>query len=267
MRVEIVTVGREILAGLTLNTNAHVLAQALTPLGLRPHRMTTVDDDLEEIAAAVREARHRGTRLLVTTGGLGPTEDDLTLAGIARALDLPLEPHPEALQMVKERYDALYHEGKVPEPGLTPERRKMALLPRGSVPLPNRVGTAPAVRLVHCGLVVFALPGVPREMQAFLDHEVLPWVRQHLAPKRQVRVLRVRTGLADESVIERRLRPLRRRFPQAYFKSKPELFDRRTNIPLEITLSAETEEELQTLKTRVLQALKEVFHDLEPLEG
>ncbi len=266
MRVEIVTVGREILAGLTLNTNAHTLAQALTPLGLRPQRMITVDDDLEEIATVLRESQKRGTRLMITTGGLGPTEDDLTLAGIARAFSLPLEAHPEALRMVEERYNALYREGKVSEPGLTPERRKMALLPRGAVPLANTVGTAPAIRLRHACLTLFALPGVPREMQAFLEQEVLPWVRNHLAPARAVQVLRVRTGLADESVIERRLKNLRRAFPDVYFKSRPDVFDRRTNIPLEITLSAATPQDLNALKQRVLKALQEVFHDLEPLE-
>jgi len=263
MRVEIVTVGREILAGLTLNTNAYTLAQALTPLGLRPQRMTTVDDDLEEIAQEIRASLARGTRLLVTTGGLGPTRDDLTLAAVAHALGLPLELHPEAAQRVKERYDQLFREGKVQEPGLTPERQKMAMLPRGSVPLPNRVGTAPAVRLEYGKTVLFCLPGVPREMQAFLEHDVLPWIREHLAPRRRYQVLRVLTGLADESVIERKIRPLRRQFPQVYFKSRPEVFDQRTNIPLELTLTAETDEDLKTLRDQLLQSLRRVFPNLE----
>ncbi len=261
MRVEILTVGREILAGLTLNTNAHTLAQALTPLGLQPQRMTTVDDDLEEIVDEVRASLRRGTRLLVTTGGLGPTRDDLTLGALARALNRPLELNPEAARMVRERYDQLYREGRVPEPGLTPEREKMARLPRGAVP--NRVGTAPAVRLEHQNTVIFALPGVPREMQAFLDHEVVPWVRRHLAPAQRYQVLRVYTGLADESVLERLLKPLRRRFPRVYFKSRPETFDRRTNIPLELTLTARDDQELQHLRHQVLQALREVLPQLE----
>ena len=89
--VELICIGNELLIGKTLNTNAHWLAKRITSLGLKVRRITTVEDSLEEISSAIKEALLRKPRFIITTGGLGPTFDDKTLEGIAKALNLELK--------------------------------------------------------------------------------------------------------------------------------------------------------------------------------
>ncbi|MGB9853532.1 MAG: molybdopterin-binding protein, partial [Candidatus Bathyarchaeales archaeon] len=145
VQIEIVCIGNELLIGKTLNTNAQWLAKRATSLGITVKRITVVGDEVEEIANAIREALQRKPRFLITTGGLGPTFDDKTLEGIAKALNRKLELNQKALQMVKEKYEAYAKAGKIEEVEMTPHRVKMAMLPEGAEPLQNPVGTAPGV--------------------------------------------------------------------------------------------------------------------------
>ena len=141
--VEILVIGNEVLQGDVLDTNSHWLCQKLTGLGTSVRRVCQVRDERDTIAACVRGFLERGADMLVTTGGLGPTTDDLTLEGIALALGRPLALHPRALEQVRATYTALAQEGIIASAELTPERRKMAQLPQGAEPLANTVGAAP----------------------------------------------------------------------------------------------------------------------------
>ncbi|MCK4474444.1 competence damage-inducible protein A, partial [Candidatus Bathyarchaeota archaeon] len=143
--MEIICVGNELLIGKTLNTNAHWLAKRITSLGSSVKRITVVGDEVNEIAKAVREALQRKPRFIITVGGLGPTFDDKTLEGVAEALKGELEVDEKALEMVKEKYETYFREGRMERAELTPPRVKMARLPKGAKPLPNPVGTAPGV--------------------------------------------------------------------------------------------------------------------------
>ena len=105
-QMEIVCVGNELLIGKTLNTNAHWLARRATSLGIMVKQITVVGDDVDEIAKVIREALKRKPRFIITTGGLGPTFDDKTLEGIAKALNLKLEVNEKALKMVRKKYEA-----------------------------------------------------------------------------------------------------------------------------------------------------------------
>src|SRR5512136_2428567 len=145
--MEIICVGNELLIGKTLNTNASWMAKRSTSLGVMVKRITVVGDDVEEIGVVVAEALKRKPQFVVTTGGLGPTFDDKTLEGIAKALKKDVEINDEALKMVREKYEALAKEGRIEKTELTPPRMKMARLPKGAKPLTNPVGTAPAVRV------------------------------------------------------------------------------------------------------------------------
>jgi molybdopterin-biosynthesis enzyme MoeA-like protein len=167
--LEIVAVGREIVAGRTTDTNSAWLAVRLPPLGGRVTRIVAVDDDPPAIAREIRHARTHGAVLVVTTGGLGPTFDDRTLAGVAAALGRPLREHPGALAAVARRYAELAGAGAVDDATLTAPRRKMASLPDGAEPVDNPVGTAPGSLVVTSSLVVLSLPGVPREMCAVFE--------------------------------------------------------------------------------------------------
>src|SRR2546429_4265517 len=128
-RTEIVAVGRELLTGRTVDTNSAWIAARLTDLGAFVARIVTVDDDPAAIAREIAGARERGVALVITTGGLGPTLDDRTPAGVAAALERgPLE-HPGPLAFVGRRYAQLAAANALADPALTPPRRKMACLP------------------------------------------------------------------------------------------------------------------------------------------
>ncbi|MFO7626327.1 MAG: nicotinamide-nucleotide amidohydrolase family protein, partial [Candidatus Fermentibacteraceae bacterium] len=154
-RAVLLAVGNELLSGRTRDANLHFLGGALNRWGLPLSEARVVRDDLDEIVSAVRELLLPGT-LLVITGGLGPTSDDITLEGMARALGLPLRVCPAAADLITGRYLSVGE--RVPEGAL-----KQALLPEGSIPVENPAGVAPGVVLHARGGVVFSLPGVPRE--------------------------------------------------------------------------------------------------------
>ena len=163
--VELVGVGNELLIGKIANTNAQWLAKMVTNLGGDVRRIVDIGDNLDEISGVMREALARSPTWLLVTGGLGPTFDDMTLEGIARALEVPLEIDEEARRMVKEKYEG--YEARTGEKiELTPARLKMATLPRGAKALKNPAGTAPSVMLHREATTIVALPGVPIEMQA-----------------------------------------------------------------------------------------------------
>lgn len=160
LRAVLLAVGNELLSGRTRDVNLHFLGGVLNRWGLPLTEARVVRDDLSEIASAVRELLHPGT-LLVTTGGLGPTSDDITLEGIALALGVPLRSCPAATELIIGRYRSVGE--KVPEGAL-----KQAVLPEGSVPVRNPAGVAPGVVLSARGGVVVSLPGVPHEARELL---------------------------------------------------------------------------------------------------
>jgi nicotinamide-nucleotide amidase len=202
-QIEIVCVGNELLIGKTLNTNANWLAKRATSLGIVVKRITVVSDDIEEIAKVIQEALQRKPHFIIATGGLGPTFDDKTLEGIAKALDLKLEINEKALSMIKQRYEAYRKRGRIEKVELTPPRVKMATLPRGSQPLHNVVGTAPGVMLEVAKILFFALPGVPPEMEAIFEESVAP-----LLKKAAGRARFFETSLYADDIPESALAPL-----------------------------------------------------------
>jgi molybdenum cofactor synthesis domain-containing protein len=173
MIVEILCVGNELLSGITLNTNAHWLAGQIAAVGGTVDRVTVVRDDLGEISGAVKESLARGPDILVMTGGLGATYDDLTLEGVALALGKKIVLDDRAVEMIRRSYAhrKLDYE-------LTKERLKMARIPEGSTPIQNLVGSAPAIMEQAGGTRIFCLQGVPSEMNAIFEKRVLPLVKE-----------------------------------------------------------------------------------------
>jgi nicotinamide-nucleotide amidase len=211
---EIISIGNELLIGHTLDTNSHWIAEQLTKLGWTLERVTQLRDSLDSIKSGVRGSLRRSPSVLITIGGLGPTHDDMTLAGISRALNKPLRLNKEAVQLVRDHYRRL--ESK---PKLTKYRTKMATLPQGSVPLPNPVGTAPGVKMQQSGTTIFSLPGVPSEMKAIFRSSLIPYLESFhtIRPKEiEVRI----TGII-ESALAPILDQARKIYPKLYFKSHP----------------------------------------------
>ncbi len=173
--VEILCIGNELLSGITLNSNAHWLAGQIAGAGGIVKRVTVVRDDLGEISAAVQESLARKPDILITTGGLGATYDDLTLEGVALALGRKTVLDNRAVEMLKKSYAVRKLDYE-----LTEARLKMAKIPEGSTPIQNLRGSAPGVFL-QAGekkTKIFCLQGVPSEMKAIFEKHVMPIVKQ-----------------------------------------------------------------------------------------
>ena len=195
MKLEVVTIGTELLLGLTPDTNAAELGRALAAAGIEVVRHSTVADRPEAIRAAVAEALDR-TGFVITTGGLGPTRDDMTKHVVAELFGKPLQLKEDVLRSLEERFRRL---GRP----MAATNRTQAEVPEGATVLPNPRGTAPGLWVEERGRVVVMLPGVPSEMRGLLAEEVLP----RLAARASGTVVRSRTvrttGIAESALAER----------------------------------------------------------------
>jgi competence/damage-inducible protein CinA-like protein len=194
--IELLTIGTELLLGFTVDTNGAEVGRSLAAAGIPVARRTTVSDDPNAIREAARQALAR-TGLLLATGGLGPTADDVTKKVIAELFGVPLEYRPELWEGLVARF-ARY--GRVP----AERNRCQAEVPQGAAVLPNRWGTAPGLWLEGKPGIAILLPGVPSEMRGLLRHEVLPRLAGR-ASGRVVRSRTVRTTAVPESTIAERL--------------------------------------------------------------
>ena len=171
MTAEILCVGSELLLGNITNGNARWIAEQLAALGVPHQRQMVVGDNRERLMAEVRQAAGR-CRVLITTGGLGPTPDDLTTEAIAAAFETPLVEHPEIWAEIQARLSA---RGRI----CSPSNRRQAFLPEGAAVLPNPTGTAPGMIWSPVpGFTVLTFPGVPSEMKAMWQQTAAPWLRQ-----------------------------------------------------------------------------------------
>ena len=191
MRAEIVSVGSELLLGQIVDTNAAHIARQLAVLGVDLFHKTTVGDNLGRVAAALETALRRAD-IVITSGGLGPTEDDVTRDAVAQATGRELEFHPELLEQI----EGFFRARGLP---VSPSNRKQAFIPRGAIPLPNPVGTAPCFILEEGDRTLTVLPGVPREMEYLLRTAVLPHIRARYGLQAAIVSRLVRTAGVGES--------------------------------------------------------------------
>ncbi len=195
MNIELVTIGTELLLGMTVDTNGAEISRALAAQGVRVTRRTSVADRGDEIRVVVRDALQR-TGAVLTTGGLGPTADDITKKVVADLFSAPLEFDEAIWAGLLERFARL--ERKPAE-----SNRSQAEVPRGATVLPNRWGTAPGLWLEGGSGLVIMLPGVPLEMRRLLEHEVMPRLASR-GTGSVIRSLLVRTsGIPESSLAER----------------------------------------------------------------
>lgn len=195
MNLELVTIGTELLLGYTVDTNSAFAGQALAGAGVRVVRRTTVSDEPGAVGEAVAEALAR-TGVVITTGGLGPTRDDLSKKVVADLFGLPLEFHEELWTALTERFARMGRR-------ISERNRCQAEVPRGATVLPNRWGTAPGLWISGKLGEVIMLPGVPIEMRGLLTHAVLPRLAERTAG-RVIQSLVVRTtGVPESSLADR----------------------------------------------------------------
>ncbi len=238
MLAEVITIGDEILTGNIVDSNSAFISAELTKRGYWVRRITTVGDDVDEIRLALLEALKRRPDVIVTSGGLGPTHDDVTMLGIAKALGVGLKLCDECLERIREFYRGLYERGLIDDPELNEGRKKMAYLPDGAVPLKNTEGAAPGAYIEHNGTKIFVLPGMPREMKTMLLNEVLPRLGERTFVQRKLLA-----EITDESKLAPLLSQALERF-KVRIHSSPKGFGKFIGI----IILGESEEEVERAK-------------------
>ena len=170
---EVITIGDELLYGQTVDTNTQWMGQELNRIGVKIIRKTAIGDRKEDIVSALDEAATRAAIILIT-GGLGPTKDDITKVTLAEYFDTPITLHPQALADLK----ALFAERNFP---LTALNEQQAALPEKCIMVPNTMGTAPGMWFEEAGKVYVSMPGVPYEMKTMMTRTVLPRLQETFA--------------------------------------------------------------------------------------
>lgn len=169
MKAELVTIGTELLLGEIVDTNAAFLARTLADCGVNVYYKSTVGDNFERMVQALKQAIQRSD-LVITSGGLGPTSDDLTKEAVASALGVGLVFSQEAMDMVSEKF-------KHRHARMTTNNERQAMIPEGAALIPNRWGTAPGIICESKGCILISLPGVPRELEGMVLETVVPFLR------------------------------------------------------------------------------------------
>ncbi len=209
---EIVCLGNELLIGITINTNATFLGEQLTKLGYEVRRVTSIRDDLDLAVEFFHELLERKPDIVIISGGLGPTYDDIQLEVVSKATELELQENSEALKQIETYYNKR-------DLQLTKERKKMSFLPAGSKVLSNNVGGAPGCHFLYRNIEFFCLPGVPTEMKdIFLTH-ILP----HLKSKENHQLFEKKFQVLNcaESELAPYINEVKGDYPDLYIKSHP----------------------------------------------
>jgi molybdopterin-biosynthesis enzyme MoeA-like protein len=205
------------------------MAKRIVKYGHKLKRITTIEDDIGTISRTLQTVLKRKPDMVFTTGGLGPTFDDMTLAGIAKGLNRDLELNQHAYNSIKRAYEHAFKRGILKLEGMTKEREKMSYLPQGSIPLPNIRGTAPGVKLKEGKTSIFILPGVPSEMKAIFLNVIKPILKEK-------RGKFVEKGLFFMGIGESQIAPyttkLEEKYSQLWIKTHP-----RIGLSLEVELS------------------------------
>jgi nicotinamide-nucleotide amidase len=196
LKGEIITIGSELVSGLVVDENSAYIAQRLVSVGIEPFYLTSVGDDEGAIEDALLRAVGR-VGVVITSGGLGPTPDDITSRTVAKALGKRLVLMPEALEYIRRRYE----KRGIDVPGTA---QRQALMPYGSQVLANPIGTAPGYYIPHAGKHLFFVPGVPEEARAIVEQEILPVITEEIPREFYVarRVLKI-FGLTESQVYEK----------------------------------------------------------------
>ncbi|NHK32691.1 MAG: competence damage-inducible protein A [Asgard group archaeon] len=262
--VELICFGNELLIGKTVNTNANWLGHRISLLGGQLRRIITIPDDKKIMIQTVIEAISRKPAIIITTGGMGPTFDDFALEAIAKAIKKDLEFNEKALEFIKERIANVKKTTDI-ELHLSNERKRMAMLPKGGKPLRNREGTAPGVLVIEKGIMIFSIPGVPKEMKSIFENEISTYFENESDNHYLERSLTI--NHVPESELGVAITPIRKKYPNIYFKTHP-----RSYTSTEKTRVIEVEIHLSTISSvtesiKIDNAIEELVKVISGLKG
>lgn len=253
-RVEIFSIGDELLRGLVQDANSFWMLQRLTARGGRVERVTMLPDVPQTVADAIVDAIARGVDLITTHGGLGPTDDDRTREALTLATGVPCEPHSEAAAIVRRRYAELAAAGIVQTADLNAARERMASLPRGALALDNQVGAAPGIVMRAGATTIVALPGVPPELHWIFEGPLSPILDDVLGPGGFAEWTAI-ASTNDESAIAEALAGVQARHPDVYVKSRAKAFGEDETVRITLTASGETTEAARALVSAAQEEL------------
>lgn len=251
MRAEIVSVGTELLLGNIVNTNAYYLSKRLAELGHFVYRQTTVGDNAGRLAEVLKEAIGR-VELVVITGGLGPTQDDLTKETAAGLFGLDLQLDKASLQRIKERTG---------ERVLSKANEKQAYVPKGAIVLPNDLGTAPGCIIERDGKVVVLLPGPPREMKEMFEKYAVQYLKIHSNEILLSKVLRI------FGIRESQLADILKDFFESYENPTVAPYASGGEVTVRITARAKNKSEAEKLMIPVEKEIRKRLGDYIYAEG
>jgi len=261
MQAEIIMIGTELLLGQIVDTNAAFMGRVLAENGINLYQKATVGDNPKRIVQAITAALERAD-VVLTSGGLGPTEDDITRECIAEVFASPLELRQDLVEQLKARFQRI---GRRP----TTNNLKQAQVPRGAAPIENPHGTAPGLLVEDARGIVIAMPGVPRELHPMLCDKVLPFLRKRFSLKGLVHYRVLKVCGVGESAIDSAIGHLIRDSanPTVGLLASPEA------VRIRIAARADTKDEATTLIDEMDARVRELLPGLimgvdeETLEG
>lgn len=208
--IELLSIGTELILGQIQDTNAHWIAQRLLESGGRLRRVTMLRDACDEIIQALEDSISRGTNLILTTGGLGPTPDDMTVEVVAKIIGKPTIVHEETLTGFMERRQL------TSRTDVSPAMIKMATVPETADVFQNPVGWAPCTRITKNQSTILMMPGPPSEMKAIFDSYIVPLITERYSAK--AATLRVYVNMF-ESEVSPLLQQVMGKYPDVYLKA------------------------------------------------
>jgi competence/damage-inducible protein CinA-like protein len=245
---EIITIGTELLLGEIVDTNSAFLARSLRDAGIDLFRETTVGDNIRRIAQAIQQSLVRSD-IVITTGGLGPTVDDPTREAVAIAAGVESEFRSDLWDQIKSRFQRL---GRLP----TDNNRRQAYVPKGAIAIENPVGTAPIFILEFQSHLIISLPGVPSEMEYLMQHNIIPYLRQHYDLHSVIKTRVLHTVGVGESQIDDLIGDL-----EELSNPTVGLAAHSGQVDVRITVKAESEDESAALITPIENSLRDRLGD------
>jgi nicotinamide-nucleotide amidase len=245
MKAEIIAIGSELLLGQIVDTNSSYIAKRLAENGIELVQTATVGDDLQQMEEVIRGAANR-SQIVITTGGIGPTEDDLTREVIAEVFQRPLTFQPHLMEQIETLFKKRGFR-------MVESNRKQAYIPKGSIPIENPKGTAPGFIVEHSNGSIISIPGVPPEMEYLMENTVIPYLRKRFDIKHEViqyRVLRA-CGLG-ESAIGLQIKDLMKESQNPSVGTLASIGD----IRIRITAKAQNPEEASNLIQKMEQEIR-----------
>jgi len=249
MKAEIISIGSEILRGQITDTNANFIAQKLAELSIDLNYISAVGDNQKMLLSLLKKALCRSD-LIITTGGLGPTEDDITYQVIAKTLHLKLIKSPEAEENLKRILKNIYKT-------ISPSNLKQAYLPEGAKIILNQYGTAPAMILEKDNKIICSFPGVPYEMKRLIEENLIPYLKEKFPPSMIIKSKTLKiTGLGEASVNE-----LIRDYINKQTNFSYGIYASPEDIQVQITTQAPTEKEVKKLLQSSVNQLTKILGD------